>query len=373
MPIRFGPIGLNPTLSLTNFGVDSNIFNDSSDPKSDFTLTVTPKIEAKLRNSRALWSGSLSSGLVYFKQYSDERSIDYAADGRVDLEMDWLRPYALAKIEDTHQRMNGELDVRAPRTQTTLAAGARALVSSKVGLVTDVRQSTLRFAEGIVFEGVPLSQTLNSDVFSVEGGMEVYLTPLTTLSLIASRQTDRFKESPDRDSDTFRILPTIRMEAPAIVQGTLSVGYRKFSPLSPELPDYSGVVATGAVSHTFAERTKVDLVLSRDVQYSFELNEPYYLTTGLRVTTTYQIREELDVRFTVGRDRFEYRAEETVPDAQPDIRRVDRSDIVDLGGGYRLQPNFRLGIDVEYARRMSDQPGREYRRTRVFGSMSYGF
>jgi hypothetical protein len=234
-------------------------------------------------------------------------------------------------------------------------------------------RSTVRFAEGVVFEGVPLSRTLNADTFSIEGGMEVYVTPLTTFSVTASRQLDRFELTPERDSNTFRIMPTIRMEAPAIISGSLAVGYRRFSPLSQELPAYSGLVAIGSLSHTFAERTKVDLVLSRDVQYSFELNQPYYLTTGFRVTTTYQIRDDLDVRLTGGRERFEYRAEEAVTDALPDDMRVDRSDILDIGGGYRLQPNFRIGLDVEYARRLSDRPGRDYRRTRVFGSMSYGF
>jgi hypothetical protein len=372
MPIRLGPLGLSPTVTITNFGIDTNIFNDSSDPKSDFTMTVTPKVEGKLRNSRALWSGSLASGLVYFKRYSGERSIDYAADGRFDLDLDWLRPYALAKIEDTHQRLNAELDIRAPRSQTTAAAGARAVMSPKIGLVTDVRRSTVRFAEGVFFEGVPLSRTLNSDIFSVEGGLEVYLTPLTTFSVTASRQHDRFDLTPERDSDSFRVMPTIRMEAPAIIAGSLSVGYRQFTPLSPELPDYSGLVAIGSLTHTFAERTKVDLLLSRDVQYSFELNQPYYLTTGFRVTATYQIRDDLDVRLSGGRDRLEYRAEETVPDALPDVMRVDRSDILDAGGGYRLRPNLRLGFDVEFARRLSDRPGREYRRTRAFGSIAYG-
>ncbi len=372
MPIRLGPLGLSPTLTITNFGVDTNIFNDAADPKSDWTMTVTPKVEAKLRSSRALWSGSLASGLVYFKRYNHERSIDYAADGRLDVDMDWFRPYALAKIDETHQRLNAELDIRAPRSQTTAAAGARAVMSPKIGLITDVRRSTVRFAEGVFFEGVPLSQTLNSDIFSVEAGLEVYLTPLTTFGITASRQHDRFALAPERDSDSFRVTPTIRMEAPAIISGTLSVGYRQFTPLSPELPDYSGLVAIGSLSHTFAERTKVDVVLSRDVQYSFELNQPYYLTTGLRLTATYQIRDDLDVRVTGGRDRLEYRAEERVPDALPDVMRVDRADVVDAGGGYRLRPNLRLGLDVEYARRSSDRPGREYRRTRVFGSIAYG-
>jgi len=373
MPIRFGPLGLSPTLTITNFGVDSNIFNDSANPQSDFTMTVTPRVQARLRNARVLWSGAMATGLVYFKKFSDERSIDYDADGRFDADLNWFRPYALAKLQDTRERLNAELDARAPRTQTTAAAGARAVVSPKVGFVVDARQSSVRFSEGILFEGVPLSRTLNSKTNIVEGGLEVYLTPLTTFSMTASRQHDRFDESPERDSDTFRIMPSLRMEAPAIIEGSLAVGYRRFTPLSDALPSYSGLVALGSISHTFIERTKVALILSRDVQYSFELNEPYYLTTGFRVAVNHQVREELDLRVTAGRDRLEYRAEETVPDAVPDQKRRDRSSVFDVGAGYRFHPNLRVGFDVEYARRSSDRAEREYRRTRLFASMNYGF
>ena len=49
------------------------------------------------------------------------------------------------------------------------------------------------------------------------------------------------------------------MEAPAIIQGSLAVGYRRFSVFDPEIPDYSGLVMQGSLTHTFAERTKVDL------------------------------------------------------------------------------------------------------------------
>ena len=205
----------------------------------------------------------------------------------------------------------------APRArETTVAAGTRLVLSPKTGFVFDVRKTGLEFAEGTSFDGVPLSQALNSTTKTIEGGLELYLTPLTTFSVTASHQTDRFDESPERNADTFRILPTIRMEAPAIIQGSLAVGYRRFTALDPETPDYSGLVVKGSLTHTFAERTKVDLTLSRDVQYSFEPTEPYYLTTGFRVVVTQQLRESIDVRATVGRDRLDYREETTsgVPD-----------------------------------------------------------
>ena len=44
MRLRLGPLFLNPTVALTNAGVDDNVFNeaDSAVPQSDFTLTLTP-------------------------------------------------------------------------------------------------------------------------------------------------------------------------------------------------------------------------------------------------------------------------------------------------------------------------------------------
>jgi hypothetical protein len=375
MPFRFGPLGLSPTLAITNFGLDDNIFNDASDPKSDFTMTVTPRLQARLRTGKVLLSGSGATGFVYYKEYDDERTIDYAADGRVDVDLGWFQPYALASYLDTRERLNAELDIRAPRTQTALTAGARAIVSPKTGLVFDYRRAELDFAEGTSFDGVLLSQQLNSTTTTVDSGLEIYLTPLTTFAVTTSWQTDRFDEAPERDADTFRVLPSIRMEAPAIIQGSLAVGYRRFSAIDPETPDYSGVVVQGSLSHTFGEWTKVDLTLSRDVQYSFEETEPYYLTTGFRVVVTQQLGESFDVRGVAGRDRMDYR-EEAIPVSPPAFAsdtRVDRASVLGAGIGYRFQANLRTGLDVEFARRTSDRPDREYDRTRVFASLTYGF
>jgi hypothetical protein len=371
MPIRFGQLGLSPTLAITNLGIDDNIFNDATDPKRDFTMTVTPRLQARLQTGKVLLSGAVATGLVYYQKYDDERSIDYATDGRVDVYLGWFQPYALASLLDTRERLNVELDERAPRTQTAFAVGTRLLLSPKTGIMFDFRQAGLDFAEGTTFDGVPLSQSLNSTTKTLEGGLELYLTPLTTFSVVASRQTDRFDQSPEKNADTFRILPSIRMEAPAIIRGSLAVGYRRFSPIDPETPDYSGLVVQGSLTHTFAEQTKVDLLLSRDVQYSFEESEPYYLTTGFRVVLTQQLGESFDVRAMVGRDRLEYREEAT--SGVPKDTRIDRASVLGAGVGYRFQANLRTGVDVEFAKRTSEVPNRQYERTRVFASMTYGF
>ena len=66
MPFRFGPFGLNPTLAVTNLGVDDNIFNASTDPESDFTFTVTPRLQAATseREGASLGNGRDWTGLL---------------------------------------------------------------------------------------------------------------------------------------------------------------------------------------------------------------------------------------------------------------------------------------------------------------------
>ena len=51
--VLIGPIELYPTLALTNFGVDSNVFNEPNQdgPKRDFTMTITPATDLRLRSA----------------------------------------------------------------------------------------------------------------------------------------------------------------------------------------------------------------------------------------------------------------------------------------------------------------------------------
>jgi hypothetical protein len=316
-------------------------------------------------------AAALGTGLVYYREFADERSIDYAADARVDGDLGRFRPYGLASRLDTQERLNAELDIRAPRIQTVVAAGARLFATPKMGLLMDVRRSSLKFDDASVFDGVLLSHTLNSEVGIIEGGLEFYVTPLTTVSVTASRQQDRFDSAPERDADTFRVMPSVRFEAPAIVEGSLAVGYRRFDGIDPELPDYTGLVFKGTLAHTLLERTRLELLLSRDVEYSFEELQPYYLMTGFRLTVTHQIREAIDARAAVSRENLDYRAQGIAGGESADRR--DRSDVFTVGGGYRFRPNLRVGLDFEHARRVSDRAERTYDRSRLLGSFSYGF
>ena len=178
-----------------------------------------------------------------------------------------------------------------------------------------------------MFEGVPLSQTLNSGVSTVHG------RPRALRDAADDVDHDGRASSSDSIESRRTGLELVPHHADAPHGGAGDHRGHARRRLPPLHPGQSRIYRTTAASWpglavaTFADRTKVDLVLSRDVQYSFELNEPYYLTTGFRVVVNHQLRETTSTcESPAARDRLDYRAEERCPIAVPDEKRTDLAD-----------------------------------------------
>jgi hypothetical protein len=367
MPIHFGALGLRPSISITNVGNDSNVFNEAEHPQEDFTATVVPRLVARVRGGRMTLSYGSAADMVYFKKFTSERSVNANTDIRLDADLGRVQPYASIGWVATKERLNAEIDVRTPRSQRALAGGLRVLMASRTALLVSGRRFTLDFDEGALFKGVDLSRTLNSQADSVDASLQLLLTPLTTFSMTTSLQRDRFEAAPERDSDTLRLLPALQFDPSTLIRGSVAVGYRRFRPLTPALPDYSGLLVQAGLGYTMLARTKFDLDLARDVQYSFEDDEPYYLSTGGRLTVTHQLVGPLDLQAFGGGQTMAYRQSGTPTD-------VRRDQVRSYGGGagYRLRNNVRLGVTWETNRRQSALDDRDYVRRRIYASLIYG-
>jgi hypothetical protein len=367
MPIHFGALGLRPSISITNVGNDSNVFNEAEHPQEDFTATVVPRLVARVRGGRMTLSYGSAADMVYFKKFTSERSVNANTDIRLDADLGRVQPYASIGWVATRERLNAEIDVRTPRSQRALAGGLRVLMASRTALLVSGRRFTLDFDDGALFKGVDLSRTLNSEADSVDTSLQLLLTPLTTFSMTTSLQRDRFEAAPERDSDTLRLLPALQFDPSTLIRGSVAVGYRRFRPLTPALPDYSGLLVQAGLGYTMLARTKFDLDLGRDVQYSFEDDEPYYLSTGGRLTVTHQLVGPLDLQAFGGGQTMAYRQSGTPTD-------VRRDQVRSYGGGagYRLRNNMRLGVTWETNRRQSALNDRDYVRRRIYASLIYG-
>jgi hypothetical protein len=91
--IRMGPLWLNPSIAVTNLGVDNNVFNEETDPKKDFTFTVSPRTDIWLRGGRTWVHGTIVEDLIWYQTYETERA------GNGSYSANWLVPLNRLMLE----------------------------------------------------------------------------------------------------------------------------------------------------------------------------------------------------------------------------------------------------------------------------------
>ena len=137
---------------------------------------------------------------------------------------------------------------------------------------------------------------LDRDSTYYGGGAQVELTPLTTFLVDVEAGEDRFVLSPERDADTYKVMPGFKFKPFALINGELGPRLPRSSrPSSPLVPDYGGVIAQVDLGYTL-RATRFDGEFNRDITYSFETIEPYYLQTDWGLSVTQKITHGLGHR-----------------------------------------------------------------------------
>jgi hypothetical protein len=157
----------------------------------------------------------------------------------------------------------------------------------------------------------------------------------------------------------------------ALISGSAFVGVRSFSPARDDLPGFNGLTAAVDLHYIARDRLRLHAVVNRDVDYSFEPNLPYYVSTSFRTDATQAIGGSWDVVGRVGLTRMAYQGFDQVGALTLD--RNDRTWLVGTGVGRRVGTDVRLGVDVNYVTRTSSVPFREYSGVRAGGSVTYGY
>lgn len=374
-PVRIGSLWMKPSIVLANLGADTNVFNesDADDPKSDFTFTLTPRADLFLRMSRSWLIGTIREDLVWYNTYADQRSVN-------DLySLDWLVPLSRVAFDvggsylDTRERPGFEIDARADRAETTANAAVELRVLSKTLFGGRGFWKNVRFDENQLFDDADLAAELNRRETTAAITIRHELTPLTNLTVDIARQQDRFETSPERDADTTRIDGGIRFDPFALINGSAQVGFKRFQPLAADLPGYTGLTLAVNLSYVVLESTKLAVSATRDVQYSYEQDQPYYLLSGMQASFAQQIYGPLDMEGRFGTERLAYQDREGVPAGGIEApNRVDRVRTYGFGAGYRIGRDLRVGFNVDNARRISDLDDRQYEGLRYGLSVAYG-
>ena len=158
-----------------------------------------------------------------------------------------------------------------------------------------------------VFLGSNLQEELGRVVTTAGVTVRQQLTPLTSVTFEGSDEQDRFEFSPLRNSDSRAISASVAFDPLALIKGRARVGYRDFKPVESGLPRYEGVTASVDLLYVLLNMTKFTVQAMRDVQYSYDVNQPYYLQTGVSGSITQQVFGPLDVVGRAGIQHLDYR------------------------------------------------------------------
>ena len=368
--IQLGPLGVTPSIALTNLGIDSNVFNTFDDPKRDFTFTVSPGADLFFRAGPSLLEVSSRADLVYFKQYSSERSLDGDFDGRWEIRWNRITPWVAAGYSSGRQRVGYEIDVRSRREIKDYAAGLETRIASKTRIAVSAQRTTYWYDADALFFDTRLQDVLNREAESIGLQYRQELTALTTLVVHGERRRDTFEFSPERDSKSVRVVAGFDFGERALVYGRARVGYRKFESIGGGLLNFSGVVASYAAGTTIKGRTRLEVSGERDVNYSYELAYPYYLLSGATFTVTPRLTDSWDIQGRIGGQWLAYRAAAAVPDALQD--RTDTYRMFGGGIGYHIGRDVRVGVNVDRQHRTSPLRSRDYEGYRFGTSVTYG-
>jgi len=205
------------------------------------------------------------------------------------------------------------------------------------------------------------------------------LTSLTTFVVSADGIQDRFVLNPLRNANNIRVLPGLEMKPHALVSGRVFVGVRRFDPLNPAVQRYQGPIA--AVDATFVARSlRCNIRVARDLVYSYQELQPYFLLTDLGLTITHRFTESWDAVGGGGRQKLDYSHVVPLPAGETGADPVaagpgQNGKVKEFGAGvgYRFGRTLRLGIDGLYVERQSSDPllG-NYKGLRAGLSVTYG-
>jgi hypothetical protein len=368
---RFGPLRLTPSISLTNLGLDTNVFNDSNDAKEDTTGALGPAALMWMHMGRSLITAKVAAEYLYFDQYANQRAWNQSHRLKWEVPVGRFVPFVTGTYTNTKNRMGYEIDSRVRQKEQSVGLGTEYQLSSQWLLVMAASRGLLAYDRRESTLAEDLSTSLDRWTNTERLQARYRLTTLTTFVVNAEAVQDRFVYDEIRNANSIAVLPGFEMKPSALIAGRINVGYRNFSPLREVIPSFRGPVAS--VDATFIARgTRLELKAGRDLTYAYQTNNPFYTLTDVTLMLTERFSQKWDVVLQAGRQTLDYAVIKTaLLTTDPQYDRIHQYGV---GIGYRLGPTMRIGIDGIYARRRSTNPSgqRDFEGARIAASATYG-
>ncbi len=363
---RSGPVVFFPTLVIRDAGIDQNVLS-GAESRQDYTYTLAPRLRAAMPWGPVRISGVGETGYIYYRRYAEQRSMTARGGLRVDTPDGPVRPFAEAQYARTRDRSDIDVLQRTRQTLTGGLAGVDVPLTPITTLTAWVERFDVTYDAREVFRGVSLGTQLDHGGHVVAGGARYALTPLTTIVGAIEHGQYRFTQDSLRDADTLRVAPRVLFAEGGVLQGQLSAGYLRFTPLNRALRPLSGVAARGRVAYTLLGATRFEVEADRDVDFSFDATQPYYWRTSGRAMVSHRLVGPLDLVVVGERRLVRYHGFT----GQPFQAQVDRISDAGAGVGIHVSEDLRLTVVYDaFERRSTGHFDGTFRRRRVLAAMT---
>ena len=371
-----GPLILQPSLRLGDFGYDNNPYSRTRGqlPVSDVTGTASPALDSWLRLPHVQMRAHGDLYFYYFRDQSNLRARDENVNAEVSFPLNRLIPFVRGYVNNLRQPQSFEVEGIAGVRQDGFSAGVNVRLTPKTTIGVYQERSQVEFDQNSFYFGTDLARTLNHSSEG-EGILASYaLTPYTVVGVDANQRRDRFDTATVNDSDNTEVTPFFEFSPSAVISGRASFGVQRRKFRVGAIQDVSGTTMNVALNYVLLGQTRFSVDVRRRLRYSYVVLVRQYEDTEYTLTVTQRLGESWDVTGTIGRALVGYRDGGAPP--LPGVAPIPDEDvrIADLDLGYNIGSS-RAGLRMEYRARSVavPDPAREYSRFRVGANLIYYF
>lgn len=363
-----GPVEWTPRLDLRDFGYDNNVFLEPGGRAlEDITGTLIPSLLVRLSSTRLDLQSTLSTDLVYFERYVEQRAFNQRYDGRAAFTVSLFQPFVAAEWQSQRDRQSPEVDIRARRGTRTKQVGVGLFSLDRASFTMSMGRTRTEYTSGQVFDGVDLAEQLNRESDTLALSFNFTATPLIAVTATASVLREHYLLVDEKDQENQQVTVGLTFAPDAMLTGRASFGYSRQTVEDPGAIPFQGYTTDVNVSYAMFDATRMTVRYSRATAAS--IREPYYLQTLYGGELRQAFLGPVDLVARGSRQALDY----------PGLPSRNVAGHVEFINSYaggvvvRLSGNSSIDITYEVARRDADDPAQRFDRRRIVTAVALGF
>ncbi|MBE3119803.1 MAG: outer membrane beta-barrel protein [Candidatus Atribacteria bacterium] len=372
---KFGPFRIQPSLVISNAGVDSNLYYSTNEPIKDYTVTAGPAAILYVPIHRKFVLSLYGSPqYVWYSKTDRERTWNYYFSGAAQLSLKNVFFSLEGIYSDARERWNTEIDIRPRRKEEGYGGSVLVKTSRKTSVSLGYRTVKYNYESVVYGDSFDVRERLNRQ--ESYANFSFFYQASTQRRFFLDFEYGQYEFDfaiqaaigDSRSAAAYAGLDLSRLGRR--VRGRIRVGYKKFDIRNPEVPDNGGVVGDSQLSVRLAKPFVIRGSYVRDVRFSLWYDNPYYVESrpGAGVSLYLLRFLRLDYDYSVGRNRYP-----VVGGGGPDVKRLDEYSIHSAAVYFRIKKTVALGFIASLWTRNSNLETEDDRRTFFGLNLTYDF